>query len=130
MNRPHQYKRFKKVYFIFDKVTGNSTKVKLVEDGAISDFSAPLYADVGDQGFGVDQWGTMEIGDSSGSTLSSTSGLIVRYHDMENKDLFSVQAIVSNDGLADDIEFMGIYIEYSESTRPLPDTMKLTRLVS
>lgn len=127
MNRPHQYKTFSRVYFIFGSVTGTGTRITLVEDGERSQVPLALYANAGDMGFGVDEWGTMEFGDSSGEYTGDVSGLIVRYVDLGNKDLFSLQAVLSNNGLSDLVEFMGIYVEYSESAQPLPSEMALQR---
>jgi hypothetical protein len=126
MNKPHRYKTFYRVYFVFGSVTGTGTQVTLVEDGERSQISMPLYANVGDQGFGVDQWGTMEFGDSSGEYTGDVSGMIVRYADV-NKDLLSLQAVLTNDGNSDQVEFMGIYFEYADSAQPLPSTMQLQR---
>jgi hypothetical protein len=70
----------------------------------------------------------MEFGDSSGEFTGDVTGLTVRYIDLGSKDLFSLQAILSNNGVKDDIEFMGILIEYRESSRPLPSSKKLVRI--
>lgn len=72
----------------------------------------------------------MEFGDSSGEFLGDVTGLTVRYIDLGNKDLFSLQAILTNAGLSDQIEFMGMLIEYSDSAQPLPASKRLTRLAS
>jgi len=130
MDRPHQYKTFARVYFIFGNVTGTGTRITLVEDGVRTQLPLALYAEVGDMGFGVDEWGTMEFGDSSGEYIGDVTGLTVRYVDLGNKDLFSLQAILSNAGLSDQVEFMGLFIEYSESAQPLPASKRLNRLVS
>lgn len=128
MERPHQYKTFFRVYFIFGNVTGVDTRITLVEDGQRTQVPLALYADEGNIGFGVDEWGTMEFGDSSGEFTGDVTGLNVRYLDLGSKDLFSLQAILSNNGVKDSIEFMGILIEYRESARPLPSSKKLTRI--
>lgn len=130
MDRPHQYKTFGRVYFIFGNITGTGTRITLVEDGMRSQVPLALYAEVGDMGFGVDQWGTMEFGDSSGEYIGDVTGLTVRYLDLGNKDLFSLQAILTNAGLSDQIEFMGMLIEYSDSAQPLPASKRLTRLAA
>jgi hypothetical protein len=128
MDMPFAYKTFGKVYFIFGNVTGTGTRITLVEDGVRSQVPLALYAKTGDQGFGVDQWGTMEFGDSSGEYEPDTSGLIVRYVDMGNKDLFSLQGIVQNSGTKDVVQFAGMFIEYSPSSQPLPGEMELTKV--
>jgi hypothetical protein len=99
MDRPHQYKTFGRVYFIFGNITGTGTRITLVEDGMRSQVPLALYAEVGDMGFGVDQWGTMEFGDSSGEYIGDVTGLTVRYIDLGNKDLFSLQAILHQRGV-------------------------------
>lgn len=126
MGAPHRYKTFYQSYFIFGSVTGISTRVTLVEDGERTQVPMPLYANVGDVGFGVDEWGTIAFGESSGEYVGDVTGMIIRYADV-NKDLLSLQAIVTNNGLNDRIEFMGIFFDYSESAQPLPSTMRLTR---
>jgi hypothetical protein len=128
MDRPHQFKTFFRVYFIFGNVTGISTRITLVEDGQRTQIPLALFAEQGNIGFGVDEWGTMEFGDSSGEFTGDVTGLTVRYIDLGSKDLFSLQAILSNNGVKDDIEFMGILIEYRESARPLPSSKKLVRI--
>jgi hypothetical protein len=130
MERPHQYKTFFRVYFIFGQVTGLNTRITLVEDGQRTQVPLALYADQGNIGWGVDAWGTIEWGESSGEFTGDVTGLTVRYLDLGSKDLFSLQAILSNNGIKDNIEFMGIFIEYRESSRPLPSSKKLTRLVA
>jgi hypothetical protein len=129
MDRPHQYKTFGRVYFIFGNVTGTGTRITLVEDGVRTQVPLALYAETGDMGFGVDQWGTMEFGDSSGEFIGDVSGLTVRYVDLGNKDLFSLQAILTNAGISDQIEFMGMLIEYAESAQPLPASKRLNRVL-
>jgi hypothetical protein len=129
MDRPHQYKTFGRVYFIFGNVTGTGTRITLVEDGVRSQVPLALYAEVGDMGFGVDEWGTMEFGDSSGEFTGDVSGLTVRYVDLGNKDLFSLQAILTNAGMSDQIDLMGMLIEYAESAQPLPASKRLNRVL-
>lgn len=128
MDRPHQYKTFGNCYFIFGNVSGSATRITLVEDGTRTQIPLALSVDTGNQGFGVDQWGTIQFGETSGDATSETSGLVVRYIDLGNKDLFSLQSILSNNGLNDLIQFMGIFIEYSESAQPLPASKRLTRV--
>jgi hypothetical protein len=128
MNRPYAYKTFGKVYLIFGNVTGTGTRITLVEDGVRSQVPLALYADTGNQGFGVDEWGTMEFGDTSGEYDPDTTGLVIRYIDLGNKDLFSLQGVISNNGLKDVVQFAGIFMEYSESSQPLPASMKLDRV--
>lgn len=127
MGRPFSYKTYVRVFFIFGNVTGTDTRITMVEDGVRSQVPLALFAETGDQGFGVDQFGTMEFGDSSGEYNADNSGLIVRYIDI-NKDLFSLQSVLQNDGLTDKIEFMGIFMQYQDSQQPLPSSMELQRV--
>lgn len=129
MDMPHMYKTFGKIYFIFGNITGVNTRITLVEDGVRSQVPLALYAETGNMGFGVDQFGTIMFGESSGEYIGDVSGLTVKYVDLGNKDLTSLQAILSNNGVKDNIEFMGLYIEYSESSQELPASKKLQRVV-
>lgn len=128
MDRPHQFKTFFRIYFIFGQVTGIGTRITLVEDGQRTQIPLALFAEQGDIGWGIDEWGTIEWGESSGEFSGDVTGLTVRYIDLGSKDLFSIQAILSNSGITDNIEFMGMLIEYRESARPLPSSKKLTRI--
>lgn len=127
LDRPFAFKTYGRVYFIFGNVSGIETRITMVEDGVRSQLPLALYADAGNTGFGVDEWGTIEFGDSSGEYEPDTSGLLVRYADID-KDLFSLQAILQNSGIEDTIQFLGIFLEYSESDQPLPSDMRLIRL--
>lgn len=125
-NVSYRYKTYNRVYFIFGNVTGGSTRVQLTENGYIKQQALSLYAtNVGEQGFGVDEWGTMEFGDSSGDPDENASGINIRYAQVGYKDLFSLQATFSNDGVSDSIQIMGMFIEYSDSSLPLPSSMEL-----
>lgn len=129
MDVPHMYKTFGTLFLIFGNVSGSGTRITLVEDGQRSQIPLALYADVGDMGFGTDEWGTMEFGDSSGEFVGDTSGLLVRYVDI-NADLFSLQTILTNDGLEDIIQFIGIFQTYQDSSQPLPSNKRLGRVFS
>lgn len=123
---PYQYKTYSKVYFIFGNVKGGSTRITLVENGYQSQPKLALYAsNSGVQGFGVDQWGTIAFGETTGDFSDEVSGINVRFKDLGNKDLFSLQAQFVNDGVSDSIQLMGIYIEYADSSLPLPSNMEL-----
>lgn len=126
MGKPHKYKKIVRIYYIFGNVSGRDTSITLVEDGQRSQIPFELYSDTGNVGFGVDQWGMEEFGESSGTFTGDTSGLMVRYIDV-NKDLFSIQSVLQNDGVDDQIKFMGKFIEYRDSAKPLPSTMRLRR---
>lgn len=123
---PFKYKAVGRVYLVFNNVTGIDTTVTIVEDGERSTISAPIYGNTGEQGFGVDMWGDVMFGDSSGEFSSDTTGLIIRYIDIE-KDLLSTQVVVQNDGISDQIALAGVYFEYSLSDQDLPSEWGLKR---
>lgn len=123
---PYAYKTYAKVYFVFGNVKGGATRITLIENGYQPEPRLALYAsNTGTQGFGVDQWGTIAFGETSGDFGDEVSGINVRYKDLGNKDLFSLQAQFVNDGTEDAIQLMGIYIEYADSSLPLPSNMEL-----
>jgi hypothetical protein len=126
-NISYKYKTYNRVYFVFGNVTGGSTRVVLTENGYTKQQPLALYAsNVGEQGFGVDPWGTMEFGDSSGDADAESSGINIRFCNVGYKDLFSLQATFTNDGLSDTLQLMGMFIEYSDSSLPLPSNFELT----
>jgi len=126
-NVSYKYKTYSKVFFIFGNVIGGNTRVQLTENGYTKGQLMAMYASsTGLQGFGVDEWGTMEFGDSSGDVSADASGLNIRFCEVGYKDLFSLQATFTNDGLSDTIQLMGMFIEYSDSSLPLPSSLELT----
>jgi hypothetical protein len=123
----YKYKTYSRVYFIFGNVTGGNTRVVLTENGYTTGEPMALYAsNIGEQGFGVDMWGDIAFGDSSGEADADASGINIRYANVGYKDLFSIQATFSNDGLSDTLQLMGMFIEYSDSSLPLPSEFELT----
>jgi hypothetical protein len=126
-DKSYEYKKYKKVIFIFGNVTGSGTVVRLLEDGVRSQLPAVVQQETGNTGFGMDRWGEQLWGESSGEYEADTSGLIVKYADLYNKDLFSIQSTIENSGLQDELSLIGMYIIYSDSRRPLPSTAKLKR---
>lgn len=126
-DKPYAYKKYKKLILIFGNVTGSNTVVRILEDGVRSQLPAVIQADTGNTGFGQDRWGEQLWGETSGEYEADTSGLIVKYADLFNKDLFSVQSTLENAGLTDDLSVVGLYIMFADSNRPLPATAKLHR---
>ena len=125
-NVSYKYKTYNRVYFVFGNVTGGSTRVQLTENGYTKQQPLALYAsNVGNQGFGVDQWGSIMFGTSSGEADENSSGLNIRFANVGYKDLFSLQATFTNDGLLDNLQLMGMFIEYSDSSLPLPSEFEL-----
>ena len=128
-NVSYRYKTYNRVYFIFGNITGGSTRVTLIENGYTQQTPLSLYASNGtEQGFGVDTWGSTAFGESSGDIDEDASGINIRYADVGYKDLFSLQATFSNDGISDTLQLMGMFIEYSESSLPLPSQYKLSEV--
>lgn len=123
---PYKYKTYSRVYFVFGNVKGGNTRITLIENGYAPFPKLALYAsNTGTQGFGVDQWGSIPFGETTGDFGDEVSGINIRYKDLGNKDMFSLQAQFSNDGITDSIQLMGIYIEYADSSQPLPASMEL-----
>lgn len=129
-NRPYEYKKYKRIIYIFGNVTGSSTVLRILEDGVRSQLPAIVQAETGNTGFHQDRWHEQRWHESSGTYEADTSGLIIKYADLFNKDLFSIQTTIENAGLQDDLSVIGVYIIFTDSRRPLPSTAKLRRSVS
>jgi len=125
----YKFKTFTRSYFIFGSLTGLSTRISLVENGSLTRNTYAVYISKSRQGFGNDQWGTMQWGETTIDTENpATSGITVKYADIGSRDLLSLQAQLANNGLNDQVQLMGIFFEYAESEQPLPSTNKLVRL--
>lgn len=129
-DRPYEFKKYKKIIYIFGNVTGSNTVLRILEDGVRSQLPAIVQASTGNTGFGQDLWGEQLWGSSSGTYEADTSGLVIKYADLFNKDLFSIQTTIENGGLQDDLSVIGLYIVFTDSRRPLPSSNKLKRSVS
>jgi len=127
-NLPYKYKTFGKVYYIFGLISGSGTRLVFIENGSKASKTFSLISDLTVQGMGIDQWGSVEWGDSTSDEVSQSSGIIVRYADVGNRDLFSLQTQIYNSGLKDQIEFVGYYMEYSDSEQPLSSRNRLQRI--
>lgn len=131
LGRPYAYKTFSQAYLIFGNVSGLDTEVILIENGSnLVKYPLVLSETKGKMGWGNDKWGTQMFGKTSGTAPSNTSGLLVRWMNLGNRDLFSIQITITNDGLSDRIQFIGLYFEYSDSSLPLPSTMELKKSYS
>lgn len=126
-NRPYEFKKYKRIIYIFGNVTGSNTVLRILEDGVRSQLPAVVQAATGSTGFGQDRWGEQRWGESSGTYAADTSGLIIRFADLFNKALFSVQTTIENSGINDDLSVIGVYILFTDSSRPLPSSSKLKR---
>jgi hypothetical protein len=127
MNVPFRYKTIGYVYLIFGNVTGLGTTLTLVEDGIRNSLPVPVYLNSGNMGWDNDEWDSIEFDEATGTALNELSGLNVKYIDMGNKDVLSLQAVMQNDGLNDQVQFAGIFMEYSISQQPLPSSARLER---
>lgn len=127
---PYRFKTFNRAYFVFGLIYGTGTYISLVENGSGDRTSYILAGSIINQGFGNDQWGTMQFGESTADQASENAGIIIRYTDLGSRDLLSIQAQLSNSGIVDQVELMGIFFEYSDSEQPLPSTKKLTKITS
>lgn len=126
-DRPYEYKKYKRIIYIFGNVTGAGTVLRILEDGVRSQLPAIVQADTGNTGFGTTRFGEGRWGESEGTYEADTSGLIIKYADLFNKDLFSIQTTIENAGLQDDLSVVGVYIIFTDSRKPLPSLNKLRR---
>ena len=129
-DKPYAYKKYKKIIYIFGNITGSSTVLRILEDGVRAQLPAVVQAATGNTGFHQDRWHEQRWHESSGTYEQDASGLIIRYADLFNKDLFSIQTTIENGGLEDDLSVIGLYIIFADSSRPLPSSNKLRRSVS
>lgn len=128
LGKPYAYKTFSQAYLIFGNVSGVDTDINLVENGSqLVKYKLALFETIGKMGWGNDEFGSQMFGATSGTAPENASGLLVRWMNLRNRDLFSIQMTLTNDGLLDRIQFMGLYFEYSDSSLPLPGTMELKR---
>jgi hypothetical protein len=128
LGKPYAYKTFSQAFLIFGNVSGVDTDINLIENGtSLVKYKLALFETIGKMGWGNDQFGTQQFGETSGTAPTNASGLLVRWMNLRNRDLFSIQMTLTNDGLLDRIQFMGLYFEYADSSLPLPSTMELKR---
>lgn len=123
---PDQFKKFDKAVLVFGTLVGNSTSVGVIkadEKGITSDPRLLITQDAILSGFGNDEWGNQEFGMMSQETAGSTVN--IRYVDLKQKDMFWVKLNIQNNGIEDEVSLVGVYLYYSNSTRPLTFEMKL-----
>lgn len=131
MKLPDQFKKFDKVTLVFGTLTGNNTTVGVIKagvDGIVSDPRLLITQEAVLSGFGNDEWGTQEVGMMSADDAGSTVN--IRYINLKQKDLFWVKLNIQNDGVEDEISLIGVYVYYSESSRPLTFNMKLRQIAT
>lgn len=131
MELPDQFKRYDKVTLVFGNLFGSSTSIGVIRSdhkGITNDPRLKISSDLVLSGFGNDEWGNQEIGmmttDEGGSSVN------VRYINLNQKDLFWVKLNLQNNGIEDELDLIGIFLYYSESSRPLTFEMKLTELAT
>jgi len=129
MKLPDQFKKYDRATLVFGTLTGNSTTVgvtKSDQSGIITDARLKIAQDTVLSGFGNDEWGDQEVGEMTADSTGSSINL--RYINLRQKDLFWVKINIQNDGIEDEISVIGIYLYFSQSTRPLTFAMKLREL--
>lgn len=131
MDLPDQFKRYDKATLVFGNLFGSSTSVGVIRSdhkGVTNDPRLKISSDPVLSGFGNDEWGNQEIGmmttDEGGSSVN------IRYINLNQKDLFWVKLNLQNNGIEDELDLIGIFLYYSESSRPLTFEMKLTELAT
>ena len=131
MKLPDQFKKFDKATLVFGTLTGNNTTVGVIKAGTKGIESDPrllITQEANLSGFGNDEWGAQEVGmmtiDEAGSTIN------LRYINLKQKDLFWVKLNIQNDGEEDEVSLIGVYMYYSQSTRPLTFDMKLNTIAT
>jgi hypothetical protein len=128
---PDQFKRFDKATLVFGTLTGNNTTVGVIRanhKGIRSDPRLRISQEAVLSGFGSDEWGNQEFGMMNNNEAGESVNL--RYINLKQKDLFWVKINIQNDGVEDEIDLIGIYLYYSQSSRPLTFGMKLRQLAS
>lgn len=126
-----RFKKYDRAVMVFGTLTGNNTTVgisKADHRGVRNDPRLRISQEALLSGFGNDEWGNQEIG----MMRDEDPGLDIniRYVTLRQKDMFWVKLNLQNDGISDEISLIGIYLYYSESSRPLPFNMKLRQLAS
>jgi len=130
MEYPDRYKKYRRVVLIFGTLTGSNTTVQVTEygkSGVSVNERLRIAEEASRYGFGTDVWGTTIPG-TTGGTTEASSNLNIKYIDLKNKNLFAVSFNLQNDGVQDEIEFIGLYLYYSESNKPLPFSSKIVTL--
>lgn len=128
MRLPDQFKKFDKATLVFGTLTGNNTTVGVIkasQEGIESDPRLLVTQETSLSGFGNDEWGAQEVGSMSSDDAGST--INIRYINLRQKDLLWVKLNIQNDGVEDELSLIGVYLYYSESTRPLTFNMKLRK---
>lgn len=124
---PDQVKRFDRATIVFGDLVGSNTSVQVIYADKTGIHTVPAYAVSTEtilSGFGNDEWGGQEIG--SMTEEESGSSVNFRYIDLQQKEMYWVKFIVTNDGISDEVSVLGLFIYYVESSSPPPYTAKLS----
>lgn len=128
-NLPDKFKTFDKAVIVFSALAGNGTTVQVLGmgmDGLTSYDRFRVTTDPILSGFGNDEWGNQEIGvmqtDSGGETI------LIRYVDLQQKDLFWAKLNIQNDGIEDELSILGVYFYFAQSERELPGRTRLRQI--
>lgn len=127
MGLPDAYKKFRKASLVFGSLFGQNTTVQVIKNGLEAEARLKIPMSVSKIGFGTEKWGTVVIGEADNLALA-TNIVATRFIDLKNRDLVSVKFNLMNDGIDDELEFMGVFIYYSSSNKQLPYYTKLTEL--
>jgi hypothetical protein len=129
MDLADQYKKYNKVSFVFGSLFGNATTIGVIrsgKEGVTSDERLRISSDPTLSGFGDDEWGNQEIGEMTADDATSMTN--IRYINLNQKDLFWVKINIQNNGIEDELDLIGIYLYYSESSRPLGSDFEITEV--
>lgn len=130
MDYPDRFKKYKKVVLIFGALTGSNTTVQITEfgqNGVLVNERLRITEAIQKYGFGTDFWGITVPGTTGGSTVP-IPGLNIKFINLKNRNLFAASLNLQNDGVSDEIEFIGLFIYYSDSNKPLPFRAKITQI--
>jgi hypothetical protein len=129
MGFPDQYKRYDKATFVFGALYGGNTTIgitKASHRGIQNDPRLRITSDPIMAGFGNDSWGTINIGTMA--EVDQGAAVNLRYVNLRQKDLFWIKINIQNDGILDEVSVIGVYIYYSQSSKPLPFTTRVRAL--
>ncbi len=121
----YAYKKMKRLIIVFGYINGLNTGIQIVADGNRELKRFEVISAEGFRGFGSDEWGIINPPNTLGTFEPDIKGLIPRYANLNNRDLFTLQVVVENDGADDEITVIGAYILYTDSARPLTYKYKL-----
>lgn len=128
-NLPDKPKTFDKAVIVFSALAGNGTTAQALGMGMNGLESYPRFRVSTDpvlSGFGNDEWGNQEIGVMQ--TDSGGESILIRYIDLQQKDLFWAKLNIQNDGIEDELSILGVYFYFAESERELPGRTRLRQI--